>query len=188
MNWANKVMVDQLSSDGPALAGHDGHLFIAWTGRGNRQLNVIATADGGGFSNPVTLSEAGIAGPALASFGGRLCMGWTGTDSNGFLNVIAAADGFAFRDKVTLQDVSSAAPALSVDGPLWTAWTGVGNRKLNYFCCVDPPNVPTHTKVVCDDESIAGPAMSGPFLAWTGTDSNAYLNVATKGIGVSAVP
>ena len=123
VNWASKVM-DQFSSDGPALAGT---MAISSSPGPDGAIgsSTIATADG--RASPTGYPQRGRHRRAGARLVRRKTLhGMDRTDSNGFLNVIAAADGFAFRDKVTLQDVSSAAPALSVDGPLWTAWTGVG--------------------------------------------------------------
>ncbi|MFE7584924.1 hypothetical protein ACFU5Y_25570, partial [Streptomyces gardneri] len=131
----DKVVIDHASSDAsPALASHNGRLFLAWRGSGNTQLNLSFSNDGGHtFAAARTLPhDSSDFAPCLASHAGRLLLGWTGR-GNGKINLAkvilwgntAGAFGIeGVEDKKVLDASSSdAAPALtSCDGRLFLAF------------------------------------------------------------------
>jgi hypothetical protein len=174
----------------PALASHDGRLFVAWRGSGNKQLNLAFSEDNGlTFKGTRTLAEASDEPPALASHAGSLFLAWTGLD-NEKLNVARVvlfgntAGGFGIEGlegKVVLGDSSGGGPALaSHDGRLFLAWLGSGNDNLNLAFSLD--NGASFTgKMTFGEFSSHGPSLAshpaGLFLAWKGS-GNDSLNVA----------
>jgi hypothetical protein len=85
--FSNKVTLGDTSNDGPALATSDGQIFLAWTGVGNQQLNVMSSGDGGrSFGNKYTSRETSSAGPALVWSSDILLLGWKSLD-NSSLNI-----------------------------------------------------------------------------------------------------
>ena len=177
----------------PALASHEGRLFLAWKGSGNKQLNLAFSDDNGAtFKGRTTLPGASDHGPALASHAGRLVMAWTGLD-NEKLNVAgvtlfgstAGAFGIEGLDGlVVLEESSDAPPALaSHEGRLFLAWKGSGNDNLNLQFSED--DVSFQGKRVLAELSSAAPALAshpaGLFMAWRGS-GNENLNVATVGL------
>jgi hypothetical protein len=137
----NKVTLGDTSPFSPALASHDGRLFIAWRGDGNDNLNVMFSSDGGqNFGGKFVSNETSTDPPTLASSGGRLFLAWKG-DGNDNLNIAEVAlfadtsGGFGIEglaNKVTVGDTSPQAPGLtSHNGNLFITWKGDGNDNLN---------------------------------------------------------
>src|SRR6266536_2424606 len=137
----DQVVLDQSSDAGPALASHDGRLFVAWKGSGNPQLNLAFSDDGGAtFTGARTFADSSDHAPALASHAGRLFLAWAGR-GNDRLNIAqvalfastAGAFGIEGLDaKVVLDDFSTEPPTLcSHDDQLFVAWKGEGDDNLN---------------------------------------------------------
>ena len=95
-----KTVLEETTSARPALALHDGRLFIACRGSGNDALNVASVQattvmgiDGvEGIEGKVVLNETSDTSPALASHGGRLFLACKGS-GNDALNLAFSADG-----------------------------------------------------------------------------------------------
>src|SRR6185437_9189728 len=143
----NKVILNATSSGAPALASHDGRLFVAWQASGNPQLNLAFSGDNGTtFTGTCTLPDASDYAPALASHNGRLFLAWSGY-KNEKVNVAPVvligdtAGGFAIQgveNKVILNATSPAAPALaSHNDRLFLAWRGDGANYLNLRVSAD---------------------------------------------------
>lgn len=174
----------------PALASHNGRLFLAWKGSGNENLN-LAFSDGNGrtFKGKRIFEDESEHSPALVSHGGRLSLAWTGV-GNEQLNVAKVAlfgntaGGFGIEgleEKVVLGDTSEAAPALaSHNGRLFLAWKGSGNDNLNLMFSEDN-GASFRGKTTFSETSSHGPALTSHggrlFLAWKGS-GNENLNVA----------
>lgn len=180
----------ETSHKGPCLAAAQGHLFLAWTGRGDAHLNVTLSADNGAtftgkFVSPETSDDA----PSLASHKGRLFIAWKGS-GNDTLNVAEVgffADtqgGFGIQgltNKVVIAQTSDAAPALCSDGRrLFLAWKGSGNPQLNVMFSSDDGAsfVDAYTSPESTD---IGPALASDgsqvIIGWRGS-GNLQLNVA----------
>ncbi len=184
-----KVVLGDTSEEAPALASHNGRLFLAWKG-GNDSLNLMFSDDNGAtFHGKTTFGDSSHKAPALASHNGRLFLAWTGR-GDGNLNVAKVtlfgntAGGFGIEGlegKVVLGDTSEEAPALaSHNGRLFLAWTGRGDGNLNLMFS-DDNGATFHGKTTFGDSSHDAPALASHggrlFLAWTGRgDGN--LNVA----------
>jgi hypothetical protein len=188
--FSNKVVLGDTSPLAPALAAHDGRLFIAWRGDGNDNLNVMFSSDNGvSFGGKFVSGETSTASPALVSHNGLLFVAWKG-DGNDNLNVAQvdlfadSAGGFGidgFSNKLILGDTSPLAPALaSHDGRLFIAWKGDGNDNLNVMFSLDN-GASFGGKFVSSETSSDAPALasngSGLFIAWKGS-GNDNLNVA----------
>jgi hypothetical protein len=174
----------------PALASHNGRLFLAWKGSGNNQLNLAFSEDNGfTFKGKKILIESSAYSPSLASHAGRLFLAWTG-EGEEKLNVAKVtlfgntAGGFGIEGlegKVVLGDSSEAAPALaSHNGRLFLAWKGSGNDNLNLLLS-DDNGASFRGKTTFPEFSSHGPSLASHagrlFLAWKGS-GNENLNVA----------
>jgi hypothetical protein len=188
----------EASSARPALAVHNGRLFLAWTGTdAQHHLNVATSVDGRNFSNKVILPETALGGPALVSAEqlgrSRLTLAWTGTDAQHHVNLLSSRDGLNFGDKAVLVETSVDGPALSVGqfglDPFlgWTAqflnfWE-IGSGRKHVYDNTPPPG---SNGPVGPDTSQRSPTLatlSGPeisILAYAG--GNRHLYTLTGGI------
>jgi len=142
-----KVVLGDSSEQAPALASHNGRLFVAWKGRGNHNLNLMFSNDNGAtFVGKSTFGESSELAPALTSHGGRLFLAWTGRGNEKinvakvtlFANTAGAFGIEGLEGKVVLEDSSDQGPALaSHNGRLMLAWKGLDNEKLNLFSSRD---------------------------------------------------
>jgi hypothetical protein len=194
-----KRVLEQSTSEAPALASHDGRLLVAWKGSGNDNVNVakaqattLLGIDGvEGVEEKAVLGETTDRSPTLASHNGRVFLAWRGS-GNDQLNLAFSDDGGrTFKGTRTLSDSSDHAPALaSHAGRLLLAWTGRGNDKLNVAKVVLFANTAggfgiegLEDKVVLDETSSDAPALASNqgrlFLAWKGS-GNDNLNVAVS--------
>jgi len=181
-----------LSSDTtPALSSHHGHLFLAWKGSGNRELNLSSSVDGGRtFHRTYVSPESSHHPPALLSHNDKLLIAWR-SSGDGHLNVapvdfdgehdgIQRISGFS-TNKTVLSESSSATPALaSVRHRLYISWKGSGNDNLNVM--VSQNNGTTFTeKHLYQDTSDDRPALASYHdrcvIAWKGS-GNEHINVA----------
>lgn len=197
-NWGNKHTLNERSNHGPALLMFNGRLFLAWTGTDNR-LNVKWSTDlGATWQNKRTLNETSPTEPALAVFNGKLILMWNGTDSANRLNFIESSDlGLTWTNKVTLGDTSGHHPAMvsGPDGIPYFCWTGSGNNLLNLMHSENGATngflVSPNYKRTFYDTGSNGPCLctfkNQVFIGWTGTDSDAHVNVAQISRGAIAV-
>jgi photosystem II stability/assembly factor-like uncharacterized protein len=185
-----KVSLGDTSEAGPALASHNGRLFLAFKGAGNDELNLMFSNDNGAsFQGKITFPETSHQSPAIASHGGHLFFAWTGR-GDGNLNVAKVtlfgntAGGFGIEGlegKVELGDTSEAGPALaSHNGRLFLAYKGAGNDNL-YLLFSDDNGASFKGTTVFSETSHQSPTIASHgghlFFAWTGRgDGN--LNVA----------
>jgi hypothetical protein len=184
------LILAETSEISPALASHNGRLFLAWRGSGNDQLNIaFAEFDPGGlllrFTGKRVVEESERA-PALASHNGHLHLAWTGLDER--LNVAKVvlfgntAGGFGIEGiegKVILGETTEAAPALaSHNGRLFLAWKGSGNDALSLAFSADGAAFTTRTFT---ETSSHGPSLASHsgrlFYSWKGS-GNENLNIA----------
>ncbi|MCX5610650.1 glycoside hydrolase [Streptomyces sp. NBC_00047] len=178
------------SDAAPALASHDGRLWLAWRGSGNEQLNLAFSDDDGvTFRGIRTFSDTSDHAPALASHAGRLYLAWTGRGGER-LNIakvsLFASTAGAFgieglENHIVLGQSSEKGPALaSHNGRLWLAWRGSGNEQLN-LAFSDDDGVTFQGTQTFSDTSTHAPALASHrgrlYLAWKGLDIG-RLNVA----------
>ena len=92
--FPNKVVLGDTSPLSPALGSLNGVLYLAWRGKGNYNLNVMASFDNGHtFGNKYTSPETSDAAPALGTYGRVLFIGWK-SHGNDHLNIARAASAF----------------------------------------------------------------------------------------------
>jgi hypothetical protein len=186
----DKVTLGDTSSTSPALASHQGRLFLAWKGSGNDNLNLMFSEDGGRtFVGKRIFGDTSDSAPALASHQGGLYLAWKGS-GNDNLNVARVsffqdtAGHFGIEgltEKVILRETSSTGPALvSHDERLFLGWKGSGNDNLNVNISYDRGRS-FGEKRIFGDTSDTAPTLSlhagGLFLGWKGS-GNDNLNVA----------
>ncbi|HEX2295711.1 MAG TPA: M64 family metallopeptidase [Actinomycetota bacterium] len=186
----DKVVLSDSSGRGPALASHDGRLFLAWRGSGNPQLNLMFSDDNGAtFRGKKVFGDTSPHSPALASHGGRLFLSWAGRGNENlhvakvrfFANTAGGFGIDGLEDKVVLSDSSGRGPALaSHDGRLFLAWRGSGNRQLNLMFS-DDNGATFRGKKILGETSPHSPALASHggrlLLSWAG-EGDENLNVA----------
>ena len=145
LDLAQKALLGETSVSSPALASHQGRLFLAWRGGDNR-LNLMFSADGAHFGGKRILAASSEHAPSLASHNGQLFLAWKGL-GNTELNIMASDDNglsFAGKPRVSTtadgtgtgpsprREATPVAPSLtSHAGMLIWAWPGVPNNLLN---------------------------------------------------------
>jgi hypothetical protein len=188
IDW--KVISPATTDRPPAIASHNGRLYLAWKGSGNDNLNLAFFDEPTrAFVGTHTLNEHSPHQPALASHNGRLYLSWTGT-SNEKINVAKVLligntqGGFqigGLENKNVTTLTSSTGPALaSHGGKLFLAWKGSGNDNLNLALSADDGGSFVGTRTFPDTSSHS-PAIASHegrlFYAWKGS-GNEQLNVA----------
>jgi hypothetical protein len=182
--FTGKVTLSETSPQNPALASTTTFLHLAWSGTGNKQLNVMCSSNGQTFGPKYTSSETSPEAPAMCGHNGILIIGWKG-NGNDNLNVahvtLNATAATGFTNKVTLSDTSPLSPALaSFNGRLYIAWKGDGNNQLNIMSSGD--NGATFGgKYTSTETSAQAPSLSvdggNLVISWKGS-GNDNLNVA----------
>jgi hypothetical protein len=195
-NFVDKqTLPDDTSDLGPALASHGGHLYIAWKGSGNDNLNVgVLRPDRQHLADKHTSPETSSHAPALISTGHGLFISWKGS-GNDELNIAQVdlfantAGGFGIEglsNKFLLHQTSEAGPALAATdgGAILVGWRGSGNENLNIADAgsrgddVDIPGTSSETSDI-------GPGLAhlngGTYLAWKGAGNDNLSALAVLG-------
>lgn len=194
---AEKRIIGQTSSHGPAVCTHKDRLYVAWKGSGNENINIaraqtatLMGIDGiEGLQDIVTYEFTTETAPAIASQDDLLYLAWKGAGNNQLNLAVSADDGRTFSSATTLGDSSDMAPALaSHNGRVYLAWTGEGEQQLNVARVVligstagtyDIEGI--ERKAVLGDTSDGAPALVSClgrlFLGWRGS-GNEDLNLA----------
>lgn len=180
------VELPESTDVGVAIGEFNGRLHLAWTGLGNRNLNVMSSVDGFRWERKVTLPYTALSRPAIASFGKMLVLSWT--DTEGRIRFVTSTDGTAWSQRRSLgdgcgvafaDDRSLDAPALrSFEGRLHLAWTG-----LDRVVRVASTDTTCAWRLTASSEtSPYGPSLSvmnGTLvMTWAGTDARQSINTA----------
>ncbi len=185
----DKVVLPEMTEQAPALAFHQGRVYIAWVGVGNRRLNLAVSTDRGkSFPTKRILDQTSDAAPALASTEAGLVLAWkeagsveiqvsrvtiTGNTAGG-----TGIEGLAAPARIGEQ--TDQAPALAFhNGRLFLGWKGAGNETLNIAAA--SPGGFAFTKRLLTDTSDFGPTLASGgrlWMGWRGLD-NKRLNVGS---------
>ena len=141
------------------------NLWIAWTGSGNDQLNVMSVFEP---HKKIVLDETSDTSPALVAFKSSFWIAWKGS-GNDQLNVM---DVFNPNSKIVLAETSDTFPALTVfKNDLWIAWKGSGNDQLNVMDVFNPGS-----KIVLNETSDVSPTITCNVdllrIAWKGSGND----------------
>lgn len=183
-----KILLAETTEQAPALAIHQGRLFLAWIGVGNRRLNLAVSTDGGRTFAKLALEPTSDAAPALASTPDGLVLAWK--DAGG-VEIMAArvvitgntAGGAGIEGLAGITAVGHQAdgtPALAFhNGRLFLGWKGVGNASLNL--AASAPGSFAFVKRRLEDGSDMSPSLASSgklWMSWRGF-GNKRLNVAS---------
>lgn len=187
---SNKVTLGDTTDASPAIASHDGNLYLAFKGSGNDNLNVMVSTDNGASfpeSRKHVSGETSSDSPTLVSCGGSLYIAWKGSGNENF-NVATVDVGTdtanpnitGFSNKVTFGDTTPLRPALVQQGGLlFVSWKGSGNDNFNIMFPGDHNGCTQ--KFITTESSSHAPALasdaSSLWVAWKGS-GNQNLNVA----------
>ncbi|QRM53818.1 hypothetical protein [Sinorhizobium sp. BG8] len=184
-----KSILSEMTAEAPALASHQGRLYLAWTGVSDRRLNLAVSTDGGrSFPNKRTLDQISDASPALVSTPNGLVLAWKKADSVEIrvarvviIGNTAGGTGIeGLSDEATTGHQTDSAPTLAFhDGRLFLGWKGAGNKILNI--AVARPGSFTFEKSMLADTSDLAPTLASAgrlWMGWRGFE-NHRLNVAS---------
>jgi hypothetical protein len=188
-----KVVLGDTTPMAPALTSLNGHIYLAWRGDGNDQMNIEVSFDNGAtFHNKLITGDTTTDSPAICAHNGNLFIAWKG-DGNDNLNVAQVGlnvDGVptGFVNKVILGDTSPTSPSLaSNNGTLYLAWKGDSNDNLNVMSSTDEGRT-FGNKMTSPETSDTAPALVANngqlFIGWKGS-GNDNLNVAVVDTDVS---
>lgn len=183
--WRKTIVHGETSVAGPALAEHDGNVFMAWAGTNPaHNLNVMSSIDNGGhwgrlegplaplpgkrrpWKHPLPNESSDFA-PALIWYGGQLVLAWT--DRGGTVCLARSSDEGRTWSKVTLPEQSIAGPSLAAYSSgagfswLFIGFTGTDHRlKVRWiegsaFETFAAPDVQIQT---LEDTSAKGPSLA----------------------------
>ena len=189
-----KDLPGETTSDRPAIAEHQGRLFLAWKGSGNSALNLMVSNDNGAsFAGKVTFAETSDAAPAVISHNGSLFLAWRGSGNNNItvakVSLFADTNGIlgieGLGPKVVLAEHTDLSPALaSHGGRLFLAFKGSGNDQVNIIGSADDGTT-FPVKRVLDETSDQAPSMVSDgtrlVLTWKGS-GNENISVAAVSI------
>jgi hypothetical protein len=188
---SSKIVLSETSDNGPALAFHNGALFLAWRGSGNDNLNISASDDrGGSFHGKLVSTETSDDAPALASHNGRLFIAFRGSGNEninvGVVDRTGAGDVAPISSKIILSDTTDMSTAIaSHDGNLYLAFRGSGNENLNLMLSTDN-GASFGRKHVSSETATDSPALiscgGSLYITWKGS-GNENINVATVDVG-----
>jgi hypothetical protein len=174
----------QTSPDGVACASvakifvNEDH-YVAWTGTGNKRLNVAAS----NTSKYVAEDDTAKGNLALASVDKVIWVAWSGTNAGHNLNLFVGTPDHIFDRKIFRpNDSSPCGPALGVlNGRVYLAYRGMNNG----LYVVDGADDPQSTAHRVEQETTEySPALTGYagrlYLAWIGTDSERRINILSS--------
>jgi hypothetical protein len=187
----------------PALFGDGGSLLLAWAGTdAGHSLNVLpisVTAHGLVAGTKTTLWQFQSATrPTLSHVANSSAylMSWCNLAANR-VYFATSTDGVTWKAPLAapLAEWSYAAPSMiglnTTNMPLtWLAWTGIDPaHSVNVQYTETYPNWPADgSKSVLGEQALGGPALAylgvnrQVVIAWTGTDAQHHLNVATVNV------
>lgn len=192
-------MGQYLSSDTskytPALAYHQGNLYLAWTAQNDAQnLCIQFSPDNGStWKGHRIYADTSYRAPALVSHNGKLFIAWVGTNWAHSLCVaevpITPNGPSDLTGKVVLRETSENAPALaSYQDTLYLGWTGM-NYAHSLCVMLSPDGQNFLDKFVSAETSDSAPALvvhnNSLFIAWKGSN-NTLLSVARVPWGLNA--
>jgi hypothetical protein len=184
--FEGKVTLPDTSDGVPALAAHNGLLFISWKGSGNENLNVeFSSDDGSSFRKKHTSPETSDVPPALAAHNGILFIAWKGSGNNNMNVAQVSLVGNSRGDisiegivnKVVVSTNTDASPALtSHAGLLFLAWKDSSNGKITIEYSIDNGASFINT-FISGETTDTPPALvshdGALFVAWRGSGSAA---------------
>ncbi len=189
---SNKIILppSDTTDASPAIASHNGNLYLAFKGSGNDNLNVMVSTDNGASfadSRKHVSGETSSDSPTLVSCGGSLYIGWKGSGNENF-NVATVDVGTdpanpnitGFSNKVTFGDTTPLRPMLAQqNGLLFVSWKGAGNDNFNIMFPGD--HAGCTQKFITTESSSHSPALASDastmWVAWKGS-GNENLNMA----------
>ncbi len=194
-----KVILNDTSIDGPAIASGYGGTFIAWTDTdAQHHINLMTSTDGLHYSNKHILPETSLWRPAIdfigsmrtVPFEGTLVLAWTGTDTHHTLNLeMISTPSFKVTEKITFWgETSFTAPAVGVipgdvNSYVYLAWAGTDSAHTLNIIQRATFDKTQSKKILWDWSSISRPNLSydqssdskgGMLLSWTGVNNRLY--------------
>lgn len=178
---ANKVTLSDTSYQAPSIATYNGRLYLSWRGT-DGHLNIISSADASTFNTKVTYSTTITASPTLQTANAFLFVAWEDTSASSHL-VFAQynpSDPSVLNAVVTTTATSTFPIALFTAGvaapDLRVVWRTATDAHIHLGIYEGDQTL--HNEVTLSDTTSYGPALTMPYLGWTGTDAAQHVNVS----------
>jgi hypothetical protein len=182
---ANKVTLSESSNDAPSIAAFTGRLYLSWRGT-DGHLNIISSADATHFDTKVTYSIAVRTSPSLVNADMFLYVFWEDVSASSSI-VVGRYDPSqppVLSMVVTLTSTSqlpvgvAKAPVAAPD--VVVAWRTASDAHI--LLGIFEGDSVLHNPVATAETTPYGPALSEPFLGWTGTNAAQNVNVSSVNI------
>ncbi|MDX6741671.1 hypothetical protein [Actinocorallia sp. A-T 12471] len=146
------------STHGPAMAVHNGRVFLAWKGSDSNQRLYSSSYDGA-WTQPVELAGWSTHGPALASNRGTLHLAYKGRNTDTELYHSASHDGLGWTAHKTAGGSTTCGPSLgtTTDRGVVMAWKGSPGDNRIFWSRDFGPQAPAHPYALTTDT----PAITG---------------------------
>jgi len=178
---AHKVTLSDTSTNAPSLTAFNGRLYLSWRGMDGR-LNIISSADASTFNTKVTYNIPIRTTPSLVAANVYLYMFWEDMSASSHIVVgrYDPAHPAVLGSIVTLASTSRLPVGVShagVPAPyVIVAWRTATDPHVRL--AVFEGGQFLHNPVYTAETTPFGPAISEPFVSWTGTDSAQSINVS----------
>jgi len=136
---------------GPTLTSFNDRLYLAWSDKSTKAINITSSSDGLTFGTPQQLTDPGQGNavqssptsPTLAVFNDTLYIAWIGT-SKGSVNLMSSTDGSTFGNHQQMMNAGKPESAWGLAGPalgvfndtLYLAWVSALSGEQTHVVAV----------------------------------------------------
>ncbi|HEY5004509.1 MAG TPA: hypothetical protein VII61_15205 [Ktedonobacteraceae bacterium] len=181
---ANKVTLNERSTNAPAIFGWPDHLYLSWRGTDGR-LNIISSTNGSQFGSKVTYPFVIRTSPSLMGSDNSLFVAWEDMSVSSHI-VIASSNDPSHPTNLTLVVTTTSTSLLpvglasaGVPAPfVRVAWCTASDAHIHVGLFTDTTII--RSPVDTAQTTPYGPALypnSLPLMSWTGTDTVHRINV-----------
>ncbi|GCE21382.1 hypothetical protein [Dictyobacter kobayashii] len=180
---ANKVTLDEHSTNAPALTGFNGRLYLSWRGTDGR-LNLMSSVDGSTFGSKITYIAALKTSPSLVSANMYMLVFWEemNVNSNIVVGRYDPQNPMNLNPLVTLASTSQLPVGVAQAGVpepyARIAWRTGSDAHIRLGLYESSSFI--HNPVYTTQTTPYTPTLfNGAYLCWTGTDAAQSVNVAS---------
>lgn len=181
---ANKVTLSEPSTNAPSIVAFQGRLYLSWRGS-NGRLNIISSADAIHFDTKVTYGITVRTSPSLVNADMFLYVFWEDASASSSIVVGRYDPSQPTNLSIVVTTSTSQLPVGVAKAPVAApdvvvAWRTASDAHIRLG--IFEGDSVLHNSVTTAETTPYGPALSEPFLGWTGTDAAQSVNVSSVNI------
>jgi hypothetical protein len=181
---ANKVTLSESSPNAPSIAAFQSRLYLSWRGS-DGHLNIISSADAIHFDTKVTYGITVRTSPSLVNADMFFYVFWEDTSASSSIVVGRYDPAQPANLSVVVTTSTSQLPVGVSKAPVAApdvvvAWRTASDPHI--LLGIFEGDSILHNPVTTAETTSYGPALSEPFLGWTGTDPAQRVNVSQENI------